>query len=139
MHYNYDLEIAANVSENNKAQLVCPISYGIIRKVGIYFRGGCADLAHVQIFRFEHQLFPTNVGESYAYDNYAIEFEEYYPIIDSPFELIVRGWNEDDTFSHTISFMFLVLIPETIGKSELKPTELSELEALLGEYNQNGG
>ena len=134
MHYNFNLEIPASTLQSAKEVLVCPVSYGVLRKVIIYFRGGCADLAHVEIWKNERQIFPTNPGDDYAFDDYAIEFEEFYPILDKPYQLQVKGYNEDDTFSHIVSFLFLVLHPLTTGKPESVPTTEEELTDLLGEY-----
>jgi len=138
MHYDFDVEIPANTSEANKLKIVKTVNYGIIRKVGIYFRGGCADNAHVKIFRFEQQIFPTNLEGSYAFDNYAVEFEEYFPILEKPYELIIYAWNTDPNHLHTITFMFSILHPLTVGSPELRPTTEEELTELLGEYEMAG-
>lgn len=138
MHYDFDIEIPANTAKADMIKFVKPVCYGILRKVGIYFRGGCADLAHVKIYHWERQIFPTNVDGDYAFDDYAVEFDEYYPILETPYNLTVYGWNLDDTWKHTISFMFLVLHPETVGRPELRPTTEEELTDLLGEYEIAG-
>jgi len=138
MHYDFDIEIPAITPKTDPLIVRKKVCYGILRKVGIYFRGGCADLAHVKIYHWESQIFPTNVDGDYAYDNYVVEFEEYYPILEVPYELTLRLWNDDDTFPHTISFMFLILHPTTIGRPELRPTSEEELSELLGEYEMAG-
>ena len=138
MHYDFDIELPPLTSKANMLKFVRPVSYGILKKVSIYFRGGCADLAHVKIYRWERQIFPTNNDGDYAYDDYTVEFEEYYPILETPFNLTIYGWNDDDTFQHTISFMFLILHPEVLGRPELRPTTEEELTELLGEYEMAG-
>jgi len=138
MHYDFDIEIPANTSKADPLTVRKKVCYGILRKVGIYFRGGCADLAHVKIHHKERQIFPTNINGDYAYDNYCVEFEEYYPILELPYELTIYAWNESTQHKHTISFMFLILHPLTTGRPEVRPTEEEELIDLLGEYEIAG-
>jgi len=120
MHYDFDIEIPAITPETDPLIVRKKVCYGILR------------------YHWESQIFPTNVDGDYAYDNYAVEFEEYYPILEVPYELTLRLWNDDDTFNHTISFMFLILHPTTIGRPELRPTSEEELTELLGEYEMAG-
>lgn len=138
MHYNFNLEIPANRTEANKIEKVCKINYGIIRKVNIYFRGGCADLAHVEIFRGNQKIMPYNPEENYAFDDYAVEFEAFYPILDKPYLLNLFGWNEDDTFSHTVTFMFNILHPKVTEIPEMEGMSEEAALELLGDYEMEG-
>ena len=134
MHYNFNLEIPANTSKSNKIEQICKINYGIIRQVVVYFRGGCADLAHVTIYHWERQIFPTNINQNYAFDDYPVVFESFYPILEVPYELKIYGWNLDDIFSHTITFMFNILHPKATEIPEMETMKEEEALALLGNY-----
>jgi hypothetical protein len=138
MHYSFDFDLSINTSESDPEELICKLNYGVLRRTWIYFRGGCADLAHIKIFAGTHQLFPTNLNGDFAFDNYVVEFEEYYPLLEKPYELKIRGWNRDDTFRHTITLMFTVLSPESAARSSISPVTDKELEALLNEYEIAG-
>jgi len=139
MHYNFDLEIPAITTKANKVEKICTINYGIIRDVVIYFRGGCADLAHVEVFRGNQKIFPYNPEEDYAFDNYPVNFDAFYPILDAPYLLNLFGWNDDDTFSHTVTFMFNIIHPKATEIPQLEGmTEEAALE-LLGVYEIEGG
>lgn len=139
MHYDFDIKIPAITTEDSPEELICKLNYGVIKRIWIYFRGGCADLAHIQLWQGARQIFPTNLGEDYAFDKYVLEFEEYYPLLEKPYEIIIRGWNDDDRFDHTISLMFTVLSPETAAVSGSSPVTTEELATLLGEYKIAGG
>ncbi len=134
MHYNFNLEIPAITTEANKIEQVCKINYGIIRQVVIYFRGGCADLAHVEIFRGNQKIMPYNPDQNYAFDDYAIKFDAFYPILDKPYLLNLFGWNLDDTFLHTITFMFNIIHPKATEIPEIETMNEEEALALLGNY-----
>lgn len=134
MHYNFNLLIPFNTTEANKIEKVCKINYGIIRKVVIYFRGGCADLSHVEIFRGNQKIMPYNLEENYSFDNYSVEFESFYPILDKPYLLNLFGWNLDDTFDHIVTFMFNIVHPKATEIPELEVMNEEEALALLGNY-----
>ncbi|MBA7579061.1 hypothetical protein ES708_20927 [subsurface metagenome] len=84
-------------------------------------------------------MFPTNTEMSFAGDTFPLEFEEYYPIIEVPYSLRVEGWNDDDTYPHTVRVRFGLLNINTVAKPELRPSTEEELAELLGEYNMIGG
>jgi len=139
MHYSFDLEIPANTLEAAKISLVCPVNYGILRQVEIFFPWGCAGLVHVQIHRFQRQIFPSNIDSDYADNDYHLKLEEYYPILELPYSLVVWGWNLDDYFDHTITFRFSVIHPSAISTISGTAITKEELEALLGTYEIGAG
>jgi len=138
MHYNFNLEIPANTTETNKVEKVCKINYGIIKQVIVYFRGGCADLAHVEIYRGNQKIFPYNPDANYAFDNYEIKFDAFYPILDKPYLLNLFGWNDDDTFDHTITFLFNILHPKATEIPELEGMNEKDALELIGAYEMEG-
>lgn len=66
-------------------------------------------LAHVQIWRSEHQVWPANLDGNIAGENAVIGWPEDYDLDDEPYDLTLRGWNDDDSFSHTITVRFALL------------------------------
>lgn len=139
MHYSFDLTIPAQTTEVNKISLVCPINYGMLRQVEIFFPWGCAGLVHVHINRFEHQVFPSNIDSNYSDNDYHLKFEEYYPILELPYNLAVWGWNLDDYFEHVVTCRFLVIHPSAISTVSGAPITAEELAVLLGTYELAGG
>ncbi|MBA7530539.1 hypothetical protein ES705_22747 [subsurface metagenome] len=138
MYYEYEITIPANTQKSNPTKKDCPLTHGILREVSIVFPPGCHRLAHIIIIRFERQLFPTNTEMSFAGDTFPLEFEEYYPIIEVPYSLRVEGWNDDDTYPHTVRVRFGLLNVNTVAKPELRPSTEEELAELLGEYEMVG-
>lgn len=101
MIYEKRLTIAKNTTEAAYASETIEIHPGIVKQVEIYFPPGCAALAHIQIFYWERQFWPTNPNSDFTGDNTLLSFPEDLKIVDPPFELEIRGWNEDDTYPHT--------------------------------------
>jgi hypothetical protein len=134
MHYSYDLTIPAQTLKANKLKATYLLGYGILKHVSIFFKWGCSKYVHVQIFRRNRQIFPSNSEEDYSDNDYHIDFDEFFPILEEPYELEVRGWNLDDFFEHTVTFRFSVLHPTVLGKPDDIPSTTEELTDLLGEY-----
>ena len=139
MHYSFDLAIPAQTLEVNKISLVCPVNYGILREVEIFFPWGCAGLVHVQIHRFQRQIFPSNPDSNYCDNDYHLKFEEYYPILELPYDLVVKGWNLDDYFNHIITFRCSVINPKAISTVSGQTISTGDLIDLLGTYDISGG
>lgn len=112
MEYVFRLTIPANTAKADAESLTCQLTYGTIGRVAVAFPPGPKGLAHLVIYRYEHQLWPTNPEESFAWDNYTIEFDEEFALTERPYTLSIRGWNEDDTYEHTVTVRFQLLWKE---------------------------
>jgi len=107
--YEYPLTIDANTPATSPATLEAPLAPGTIVRVDVQFPRGCVGLAHVQIWRMEHQVWPGNLGGSIAAEGMVVSWPEDEDLDDEPFGLEIRGWNDDDTFPHTITCRFALL------------------------------
>ncbi len=106
MEYVFRLTIPANTPKSSPERLNCQLTHGIINHVSVCFPPKKCNLAHLVIYRFEHQVWPTNPEESFAWDDYTIEFDEEFELLEWPYTMSIRGWNEDDTYEHTITVRF---------------------------------
>jgi hypothetical protein len=86
---------AAPVSE------VIPVHPGTVKQVEVFFPPGCAGLAHVTIWYWERQVWPGNPDGYFTGDGQSLTFPEDLELTDQPYSFTVKGWNEDDTYSHT--------------------------------------
>ena len=102
MYYLKFYTIPAKTSQSGSLFFTHEMVPGIVRRVDIGFTHGTFGLTHVQIFRHEHQLYPTTPGQSFAWDNYVFSIVDDYPLIEVPFNLSIRAWNEDNTYDHAI-------------------------------------
>ena len=85
------------------------IAHGIITKIMVRPRPGHHALAHCVILHHEHQIAPSTEGMDITGDSHAIDWEEYYPIDQPPYELKIKGWNDDDTYEHTFDIFVAIL------------------------------
>lgn len=103
MFYSFDLTIPPNTPAAYPVGMACVVSSGVVNRVMVVFPTGCATLAHVRVLRSSHQLWPSNLDGSFASDGEFLDFDEDYPVSDLPFEFTLLGWNDDDTYSHTVT------------------------------------
>ena len=86
------------------------IAHGIITKIMVRPRPGHAATAHLVILHHEHQIAPSTEDMSLSGDAFPIDWEEYYESYQPPYELKLKGWNDDDTYPHTFD-IFVVVLP----------------------------
>ncbi len=86
------------------------IAHGIITKIMVRPRPGHVALAHCVILHHEHQIAPSTEGMDFSGDTFPIDWEEYYESYQPPYELKIKGWNDDDTYSHTFD-VFVAILP----------------------------
>ena len=85
------------------------IAHGIITKIMVRPRPGHAGLAHCVILHHEHQIAPSTESMEIHGDTFPIDWEEYYECYQPPYELKIKGWNDDDTYEHTFDIFVAVL------------------------------
>jgi len=110
MIYVTTVSIAPSTSRAAPETKTIELVPGTIRHVEVEFPDGCAGLAHCQIWRWGHQLWPSNPGASFASNAYVVSWDEDFSLKDWPHDLRVEAWNLDDTYSHTLRVR-VVLIP----------------------------
>ena len=96
--------VTAPVTESLK------IAHGIITRIMVRPRPGHASLAHLVILHHEHQIAPSTENMDFAGDTFPIDWEEYYESYQPPYELKLKGWNDDDTYEHTFD-VFVAVLP----------------------------
>lgn len=113
MFFEYSLTIPANTPATAPVETEAVLAPGTVSEVAIQFPRGCVGLAHVQIWRSEHQVWPVNLDGNIAGENAIIDWDEDYDLDDDPFTFTLRGWNLDDSYAHTITFRFALLPLDT--------------------------
>lgn len=108
MFYETHPTIPANTAQTAPLDTDVPIHPGIVKRVEIHFPPGCAALVHVQIYHWERQVWPSNPDSSFVGDTFPITWSEDYAIVDPPFVLTVKGWNDDELYPHAPIIRFQI-------------------------------
>jgi len=103
MFYNFDLTIPANTPTSAQSSRECVLSYGRIEKVDILFPPGPCGLAGVAVDRFNTQILPSNPDSFFISDSETVSSIDAVEIYDRPYVVVFRGYNLDDTYTHTIT------------------------------------
>ena len=102
MFYRYPVTVTKDTDEDSQTKSIMDLPAGQIHLVQVAFPWGCAGLVHVRVFRNEAQMWPSNPGESFAWNDYTISFPENEDSLGAPDEWSIRTWNEDLRHDHTI-------------------------------------
>ena len=112
MFYEVRLTIPKNTSAAAPVSTVIYIHPGTVKQIEIIFPHGCVGLVHAQLFYESSQVWPSNINSDFAGDDVRIVFNEDYEIKSTPFEIGVKGWNEDDTYPHTVTVRLQITTAE---------------------------
>lgn len=127
--YAYSLTIPHTTPSTAPVEKRVKISAGILSRIMITFPPGCLNLAHVVVLYQAHQIEPWNRDGNLHSDDYTFDLACQHEIIEPDTEVTVRGWNLDDTYPHTVDFVFDVTRPPGVTAESL----LQQLnEALVG-------
>jgi len=110
MLFKASITIPANTSSTAPTVQTLKIAHGIISEIMVRPRPGHAALAHLVILHHEHQIAPSTEGMDLSGDTFPIDWEEYYESYQPPYELKLKGWNDDDTYPHTFD-VFVAVLP----------------------------
>lgn len=129
MLYVFDFETPANTPATAKKRTALRMSAGIIQKIEIVIPPGPAHLLHLQITDGLHQVWPSNEEGDFAGDNDRIDFEDYYELLQPPFELYAYTWNEDEVYPHRVIIRIGVKEPEVAP--EITPPIIGPEEEII--------
>jgi len=100
--YHATITTPANTSAGEAKETVIQVVKGLIYRIEIEFPPGCCGLAHCQIFDGSYQLYPATPGASFHGDAGKVGFDDLYIKNAAPFSFVVKTWNLDETWEHTL-------------------------------------
>lgn len=133
MLYEFDLTIPANTLPSAPLKLDVVLDAGVITGVQVQIPNGCVGLTHARVYDGNHQLWPSNPDNDFKGSGHVLDWRESYPLEREPFSLTLVGWNNDDTYQHTITFRFeLAAITDVVPEDEgQQPLTLADILAGL--------
>jgi len=114
MLFKTDLEIPSGQEKDDPVSTTMKLCEGAITRSFVLFPSGCAGLAWVQIWLNGYQLIPWERGEWLRGDDHIIRDDSRYPVSEQPRLLTIYGYNEDETYPHTIQVGVEVSASEVI-------------------------
>ena len=101
MIFKVDVPLPSNTPILTPIDITMVLTSGMVKKIGVYFPWGCAGLAGIQVIRRTWQLAPITRGEWLASNELLLTNSYNFNLNVEPYELIIRGYNIDDTYDHT--------------------------------------
>lgn len=131
MFFEYNVTYPPLIFPEEEQIDVLRLTRGIVKRVEVVFPRGCAGLVGVRIFRGPVQVIPLNAPAWLDTDGETISINTEIDLSVNPYELEVRGYNLDDTYSHTIRFRFeLELAGKALSVENVQAESASLIERL---------
>lgn len=122
MFYDWEVDVAAGNTVNNKKELEMSLSAGIIHQVDVLFPDTADHNIRVQIFDAGFQLWPSNRNATIRGDATVVSFRDFYELTASNNILKVKAWWADTETACTV-FVNIGILPRSV----LQPFSLAEL------------
>ena len=127
----FNVAVPASTTQAAPSLTTISLGPGTIVHAGVQFPDGCAGLVSVQILHGARQVWPTDLDEAIESDGFIIAWPESYPIHPGETVFVIRAWNDDDTYPHTVSVFFAVTPPQPEPPPSKTETLLEKLLSLF--------
>ena len=114
MLFAKQVKFLADKTEAEATSATIKIKLGVIWRVWVTFPPGCAGLTKLRLYIDEHPFLPVEKDAYIRGDGITYEVPVSFEIKQKPAIVRVEGWNEDDTYDHTIDVYILVVDKEWI-------------------------
>jgi len=131
MLFEASITITSGKTKAAPQEEILKIAHGIITKIMVRPRPGHHALAHCVILHHEHQIAPSTENMDISGDELPIDWEEYYESYQPPYELKIKGWNDDDTYPHTFD-IFVAILPR---KAVLALAIVDAIKGVFGKFS----
>jgi len=108
MYFFYVVPLPPNTPVTNPVIMLEPIQAGLLTFMEVEFPLRCEGLAKLKIKYNTKQIVPFNPPGWLYGDNRVFKLDLNYSIDDPPYQLEFIGYNEDDTYLHTLTVGVMV-------------------------------
>ena len=109
MLHSKNILVPANTKETVPVETRFLVNKGVIYRAWVTFPAGCAGLVKIRIFHKGHPFLPVESDAYIRGDNFVFVYPVMYEIKDVPEQILIKAWNEDDIYPHTIDIQFLII------------------------------
>ena len=116
MIYSQEIVIPANTLLAVPSERQLDGVEGGVKRVWVRWRWGSGNLCGAAIYRAGFQVWPTTGNQWFPSSTLDTEFAEDYDVSDEPLHFIIRAYNLDDTYAHTLWVGVSVMRGTMVGK-----------------------
>ena len=115
MIYSVSITTLKGKTEATATDTILTVTSGLLWLLEVEFPPGCCGLVHFQMFDGKYQMFPATPGASFHSDASTLRFDDLYHKQSAPFEFIIKTWNTDESWDHTLQ----VRVGMAMGRAEM--------------------
>ena len=109
MIYSVEFEIPSNTLADSPRRLTLPVCQGTVRYVWVRWHWGSANLCGVRVYHNEFSYWPMVPGGWFYSTVHPLGFTDTYQLDSEPYDLVLEGYNTDDTYLHSVWVAFNIL------------------------------
>jgi len=109
--YFTKLTIPANTPAEKPAEKTIEVEGDVLAEIAYLIPPGWTALAHFAVYYGIRQIYPEEAGTWITGDNLYRPVPIRWILPESPCKLTVKGYNQDDTYDHTV-YVWLLTKPE---------------------------
>lgn len=117
--FRYDFTLPANTLNSAPVSREIKLVRGTLTRVSIWFQAGCAGYVYARIKEGESLISPSDQLTGWSFDDYVLELQPEYDLINDPYILTLEGWSDGSIFSHTLITRWEVLTKEQRGIDDI--------------------
>jgi len=138
MLYSKHITLPPKKTEATSTKEHFKVNKGIIYRAWLVFPSGCAGLVKVRVYHEGHPILPVNANDYIKGNDYVFEVPLFFEVTDEPYDIVFEGWNEDDTYEHTVTLMLLILPKKYVLPVGAAEGIMESLKSLIvrGEYEE---
>jgi hypothetical protein len=130
MFYVCEQTIPAQTTKEVPLRTSYRLSAGVITSIKVHWPYGAGNLAGVRLLINEFQYWPLSPNTWFNSTRRDLEFKEWFPIDSDEVDMVLEGYNDDDSFSHTVTVYIEVSRPDVTEQAT------SLLRYLAGEKSE---
>jgi len=119
--YGTKLTIPKSTTQNDPVRQALKVTQGLVYRVELFFPPGSAGLAGLSIIDGGITVWPAGFGNWFVGDQNTVQFDDLYIKNAAPFEFQLLGYNEDDTYDHSI-WVRIGLVSERVFQARFLPS-----------------
>jgi len=106
--YEFTLTVPADTKKESPVTKRLKLTAGVITRMSWFWPIGTHQLGHLQVYEGKYQLWPSNPDGDLTGDGESYTFDEYH-VLKKPYVLMMKAWNDDDTYEHTVTLRFNII------------------------------
>jgi len=126
------LTIPANTSIDNPVTKTIEVEGEVLSEIAYLIPSGWAALAHFSICYGIKQIYPYIQGTWVTGDNLFRQVPIKWTLPETPCRLVIKGYNQDDTYPHTLYLWLLIKPEEEVWPLNILVDFVRILKRLLG-------